>query len=139
MGSAAAGGAGRLLSLRFLFLEIVGDAEAHAGGVVHLARRLLGVLELGETVLDLRELFQDQRFEVVDLPLRDRERVFVELLLLRRKAHAPLPPWSPRGDGLRGFAGRSLTFDGARNPTPVQGLTSTTTVRHILTGTPFFV
>jgi len=56
--------------------------ETLAGGVVHLPGRLLGVLQLGETILDLGELLLDLALELLDLSLRDGERVFVELLLV---------------------------------------------------------
>src|SRR5688572_6251905 len=68
-------------------LEVVRDPETHAGGVVHLARGLLGVLELGQTVLDLGELLLDQAVELVHLLPGHGERILVELSLLVAEAH----------------------------------------------------
>src|SRR5512135_164636 len=106
-------------TLRFGLFQLVANAEPLARRVVHLPRRLLGVLQLRQTVLDLRELLLDLPLELLDLLLRDRQRVLVELLLLVRKGHAGCPP------PVCAFG--------------IQGLTSTMTGRHILTGTPFLV
>src|SRR5215213_4375906 len=70
-----------LRGLRFLGLEIVVDAQAQAGCVVHLPRRLLGVLQLRETVLDLGELLLDEVVELLHLLAGYREGVLVELFL----------------------------------------------------------
>src|SRR5262249_2685999 len=79
------------------FFQIVGGTEAPTSGVVHLARRLLGILKLGQAILDLRELLLDEAFELGDLAFGDRQRVLVELLLVRRKAHVALTSHSNPG------------------------------------------
>src|SRR5262249_9179651 len=145
------------LSLSFGFFEIVGDAQPHAGGVIHLARRLLRVLQLGQPVLHLRKLLLDQVFELRDFSFRDLERVFVELLLLRGQAHGPADLLTSREssrvpkNGVNAFVAgapergprddkrRVRTRSGEHHRLPSYGLTSTMTVRHILTGTPYFV
>src|SRR5215210_3517164 len=53
--------------LGFLGLEVVVDAQPEACRIVHLARRLLGVLQLGEPVLDLGELLLDEMVELLHL------------------------------------------------------------------------
>src|SRR5687768_3494552 len=82
----------RRSALGFALFEIVRDAEPHAPGVVHLPRRLLGVLQLGETVFDLRQLRLDLALDVADLLARHLERVLVELALVGGKAHSIAPP-----------------------------------------------
>src|SRR5436305_9302898 len=67
--------------------EVVGDAEAHAGRVIHLARGLLGVLELGEAVFHLGKLLFDQAVELFHPLPGHGEGVLVELSLLIGEAH----------------------------------------------------
>src|SRR4029077_16237972 len=76
--------AGGLVPL--LGLQIVRDPEAHAGGVVHLARSLLRVLQLREAVLDLGQLVLDLPVELFHLLLSYLQCVLVEFPLLLGKA-----------------------------------------------------
>src|SRR6185295_10393732 len=80
-------------------LEIVGNAEPHAGGVIHLTGRLLGVLQLGEAVLDLRQLLLDRAVELFHLLPGHGERILVELSLLVVEAHRLLFPPNRRAGG----------------------------------------
>src|SRR3712207_6354938 len=80
--------------LRLFGLEVVVDTQAQTGGVVHLPRRLLGVLQLREPVLDLGELLLDQPVELVHLLAGHREGILVELSLLVGQRHG-----SSRGSG----------------------------------------
>src|SRR6059058_527720 len=63
-------------------LEIVGETEAGAGGGVHLLRRIDRVLQFGDAVLHLGQLFLDLILQIRDLLLRHLKRCLVELLLL---------------------------------------------------------
>src|SRR6266545_1505852 len=76
------------LALRLFGFQIVGDAETHTGGVVHLARGLLGVLELGQAVLHLGQLLLDRAIEILHLLPGGGVDVFVELPLILVEAHA---------------------------------------------------
>src|SRR4029077_3995298 len=67
------------LALGLGLFQLVSHAQALARGVVHLPGGLLRVLQLGQAVLDLRELFLDLTFELLDLALGHRKRVLVEL------------------------------------------------------------
>src|SRR5436305_305000 len=80
-----------------LGIQVVGDAEPHTGRVVHLARGLLGVLQLGQAVLHLGELLLDHAIELFHLLARDGESVLVELPLLVAEAHALLRHHSLNG------------------------------------------
>src|SRR5688500_6314072 len=82
----AAEAAARIQSVRkrlgltaLVVIEIVGHAEASAGGGVHLLRGVDRGLQLGDPVLDLRQLFLDRVLEIVDLLLGHAERGLVEL------------------------------------------------------------
>src|SRR5207253_2311362 len=63
-------------------VHVVGDAEARAGGGVHLLGGVDRVLQLGDPILHLRQLLFDLVLEIADLLLRDLERRLVELALL---------------------------------------------------------
>src|ERR1700687_3088278 len=93
-----AGGVVPLLSF-----QVVGDPEAHAGGVVHLTRGLLRVLQLREAVLDLGQLVLDRPVELLHLLLGHLQRILVEFSLLLGKAHGSLPitprPRAPTASG----------------------------------------
>src|SRR5258706_16119455 len=78
---------GRELPLGLGLVEVVGYSQAHAGGVVHLPRGLLRVLQLGQAVLDLRQLLLDLLLELRDLAPGHRHGVLVELFLIPRKTH----------------------------------------------------
>src|ERR1043165_139830 len=85
----------RSMALRlatFFFVHVVGDAEAQAGGRVHLLRRVDRVLELGDAVLDLGQLLLDLILQIADLLLRDLKRGLVELALLIAEDRHSLPP-----------------------------------------------
>ena len=71
----------RPLASRLVTLEVVGDPEPLAGGIVHLSGRLLRVLQLGDLFFDLSEFNLDLILEVVNFCPRLFERIFVELLL----------------------------------------------------------
>jgi hypothetical protein len=49
--------------------EVVGDPETLAGCVVHLSGGLLGILQLGDLLLDLTEFNLDLSLEILDLCL----------------------------------------------------------------------
>src|SRR5512141_2010236 len=93
------------------FLEIVRNAQPQARRRVHLPRGLLRVLEVREPFLHLGELGLDVALELVDLGLRDRPRVLVELLLFLGKAHAQTPAANGQGRTAIGkvFHIRTLT------------------------------
>src|SRR5215472_9195085 len=65
----------RVLGAAFRLFEVVGNAQPQAGGVVNLAGRLLGILQLRQLFLDLGELLLNLRFQVGDLLLGHRKGV----------------------------------------------------------------
>src|SRR4051794_468777 len=66
----------------FFVVHVVVDAEAGAGGGVHLLGGVDRVLQLGDPVLHLGQLFLDLVLQVADLLLRNLKRRLVELALL---------------------------------------------------------
>src|SRR5262245_27729066 len=73
----------RRLALAALFIfQVIGHAEAGAGGGVHLLGGVDRVLQLRNAVLHLGQLFFDLILQIRDLLLRDLKRGLVELLLL---------------------------------------------------------
>src|SRR5438105_7739558 len=66
----------------FFLFHVVGDAEAGAGGGVHLLGGVDGVLQFGDSFLDLGEFFFDLVLQIVDLLFRLLENPLVELTLL---------------------------------------------------------
>src|ERR1043166_9101236 len=76
--------AGALRLTALLLVEIVRDAEAGAGGAVHLLRGIDRVLQLGNAILDLRKLLFDLILQIADLLLRHLQSRLVELALLIR-------------------------------------------------------
>src|ERR1700693_1663797 len=69
------------LSAVFLF-HVIRDAEARAGGGVHLLGGVDGVLQFRDSIFDLGELFFDLVLQIVDLLFRLLENPLVELALL---------------------------------------------------------
>src|ERR1043166_2906166 len=75
-----------------VLVHVVGDAEARAGGGVHLLGGVDRVLELGDAVFDLGQLLFDLILQIADLLLRDLERRLVKLSLLIAEDRHALPP-----------------------------------------------
>src|SRR5438067_1689514 len=90
--------------LRFATLvlfHVVADAEARAGGRVHLLRGVDRVLELGDAVFDLGELLLDLILQIADLLLRHLKCGLVELsLLISENRHSLPPKRTPERRGL---------------------------------------
>ena len=88
----------RPLASRLVTLEVVGDPEPLAGGIVHLPGGLLRVLQLGNLLFDLPEFNLDLTLEVLDFYPRLFERIFVEFrpstLVIRTSSTTPLIPTS---------------------------------------------
>src|SRR5450755_156756 len=83
----------RALRVRaFFVLEIIGNAEAVAGGGIHLLGGVDRALQLRDLVLDLGELFLDPVLQVADLLFGDLQRCFVELTLLISQNRHSRPP-----------------------------------------------
>src|SRR5205085_1258659 len=66
----------------FFIFHVVVDAEAGAGGGVHLLGGVDRVLQLGDPVLHLCQLFLDLVLQVADFLLRNLKRRLVKLALL---------------------------------------------------------
>src|SRR5438132_14404676 len=94
----------RCAPLRFATLvifHVVVDAEARAGGGVHLLRGVDRVLELGDAVFDLGELLLDLILQIADLLLRHLKCSLVELsLLISENRHSLPPKRTPERRGL---------------------------------------
>ena len=85
----------------FVFLHVVLDAEARAGSRIHLLRCVDGVLQLGDAIFHLGELFFDLILEVADFLLGHLERGLVELsLLISQDRHHYLPSMWLKRRGL---------------------------------------
>src|SRR5438552_6723786 len=69
-------------SLFFFLFHVVGNAEAGAGGGVHLSGGVDGVLQFGDSILDPGEFLFDLVFQIVDLLFRLLENPLVKLTLL---------------------------------------------------------
>src|ERR1051325_178484 len=108
-----------------VFVHVVGDAEAGAGGGVHLLGRVDRVLKLGDAVLDLGQLLFDLILQIADLLLGDLKRGLVKLpLLIAEDRHSLLPKMRRSGadyslklmvTGIHDFT-RTPSFVPAENP-----------------------
>jgi hypothetical protein len=73
-------------------VHVVVDAEAVARCGVHLLRGVDRVLQLGDAILHLGQLFLDLVLQVADLLLRHLKRCFVKLALLVGQNRHLMPP-----------------------------------------------
>src|SRR5690349_12018777 len=103
-----------------VLVHVVTDAEARAGGGVHLLRGVDCVLQLGDAVFHLRQLLFDLILELADFLLRHLKRGLIELpLLIAEDRHRSHPP--------------------NQNRRSDHSLKSTLTVVHDFTRTPSFI
>ena len=64
------------------FFDVVGHSETRTGGGVHLFGGVDGVLQFGDSIFDLRQLFFDLFLQFTDFLFGDLLRRLVELALL---------------------------------------------------------
>src|SRR5436190_1552787 len=99
-----------------LFFQIVRHAKARAGGGVHLLGGVDCFLQLGDAVLDLRQLLVDLFLEIVNLRSGDLQNVLVELPLLIRQNRHRAADYSLKSTGtVVQLLTRTPSFTGGEN------------------------